>query len=117
MDKNLNPFQLDNGIVAERKAEQQKEYKLYGTITVPRGMKLYGYDPKKAMLGEVKRTPIDTCNFVDALNHKEDIAEKKSKAESVENRIYILAINRKNAIRKLIKLGNELENQILNLTK
>lgn len=104
MEQTFNPSDLTAKTVQEIQAEQRQEYKLVGTINVPRGMKLYSYNIEKDSLTEVKRTAIDTANFEDAVKHSKDISAKKTKAMYDDKAVYIIAINQKNAIRKVIKM-------------
>jgi len=100
--KDLTPMDIDVPVVQE--ISIPVEYRLEGTRYVPRGMKLFSYDIPTGILAEVQRTPIDTVDFNAAKANQKDIAIKKSKAVHNPNAIYLLAINKKNAIKKLIKI-------------
>lgn len=104
MEAQFNPSDLTTKTVVEIQAEQQKEYKLIGSINVPRGMKLFAFNTESYELKEVHRTPIDTANFTDVVQHKKDIAQKKTRATFDAKAIYIIAINKKNANKKLARM-------------
>lgn len=104
MEQNFNPSDLTAKTVQEIKAEQRQEYKLVGTINLPRGMKLYSYNIEKDTLDEVKRTAIETADFESVVNHSKDISINKTKAMYDSKLVYIIAINQKNALRKLVKM-------------
>ncbi len=104
MEAQFNPSDLTAKTVREIQAEQKQEYKLVGSMVIPRGMKLFSFNPDSREFKEVHRTPIDTASFTDVIQHKTDIAVKKTKAIHDPKAVYIIAINKKNAMRKFINL-------------
>jgi len=103
MEQEFNPSDLTTKTVVEIQAEQQKEYKLIGTMNIPRGMKLFAFNTETMELKEVHRTKIDTANFTDVVQHKKDISQRKTRATFDAKSVYIIALNKKNALRKLLK--------------
>jgi len=100
MEAEFNPSDLTTKTVVETKAEQKQEYKLIGSMRIPRGMKLFAFNIDTQEMKEVVRTPIDTANYTDAAQHKKDIGDKKTKTMHDARSFYIIAINKKNAYRK-----------------
>ena len=107
MEEQFNFSDLTPKTVIEIQAEQQKEYKLIGSIHVPRGLKLFEVNIDTNELVEVKRSPIVTADYQAAKEHAKEIADSRSKAMFNPKAIYVIALNKSNAYKKLWKMFND----------
>lgn len=83
----------------QRTIEDHQEYKYVGSLKIKRGTHLYYYDPDTEECDIVKTT--DTAS-IDLYGE----ASLKRRAQWSDKYYYTVAINRKNALRKILKFIN-----------
>lgn len=84
-----------------RDVNERKRYGYMGSMLLKKGLKLYSYDPRTKEIEEVK---IDRQA---QLTKKKDI-KYKGKAGYNSNFLYVQALNKKNALRKALKMLAEI---------
>jgi len=84
-------------IEVHQEVNQQKEYKLIGQMQLKTGCKLWGFNPETQEMKEIVTTAPDSLTI-----NGEPLANRK--ADYNHNLIYVQAINKKNAAKKVLKL-------------
>lgn len=76
----------------------KEEYTHMGSIQIPKGMKLYYFNKRTCNFGEVPITKTEH-----KVDFKTGTTSKRSTSTHDKDNMYVLAINAKNAVRKLNK--------------
>lgn len=100
---NVNPLQENlNQDKIEIQRKQQQEYKLLGSIRKVKGHILFEFNRETKELNPAK---FQVENTIIIKDRNDLIGGKKYKVVVNQNCFYIQALNKKNATKKLIKLG------------
>jgi len=99
MENQLNPSD-QQPVTQEIKYNIPAEYKLKGSLMLPRGLKLFSYNTVTYELSEVILKKSETADYNAILKAKKNFEIKHNDVQYNPKCLYIIALNKKNASKK-----------------
>ena len=75
---------------------QKQEYKYLGSLRIPRGLKLWVYNPEKNEIHEAKKTGKKTIDLQGRI-------KTSQRVQYDPKNFYVIALNKKSALKKIAK--------------